>query len=45
MFFDEMGYIDIFCVDYFGIVFDYIYSQEFDFILMDIDINGNFSGL
>lgn len=26
MFLDEMGYIDILCVDYFGIVFDYIYS-------------------
>ncbi|TXB61643.1 LytR/AlgR family response regulator transcription factor [Phaeodactylibacter luteus] len=45
MLLDEMGYTDTLRADHSGTALDYIYSQEPDLILMDIDINGNLSGL
>ena len=45
MLLDEMGYTDTMRADHSGTALDYIYSQEPDLILMDIDINGNLSGL
>ncbi len=45
MLLDEMGYTDTLRADHSGTALDYIYSKEPDLILMDIDINGNLSGL
>jgi DNA-binding LytR/AlgR family response regulator len=45
MLLDEMGYTDVKRVDHSGMALDYIYSNAPDLILMDIDINGQLSGL
>ena len=45
MLLDDMGYTDTFRADHSGTALDHIYSKEPDLILMDIDINGNLSGL
>jgi DNA-binding LytR/AlgR family response regulator len=42
---EEMGYTTFKRVDHSGMALDYIYSHEPDLILMDININGNLSGL
>lgn len=45
MLLDDMGYTDVKRVSHSGMAFDYIYSNAPDLILMDIDINGQLSGL
>jgi DNA-binding LytR/AlgR family response regulator len=45
MLLDEMGYKSTLRADHSGTALDYIYSQEPDLILMDIEINGQLNGV